>query len=64
MNNLRQIGVAVMLYADENSYQFPVSGVTELCPVKNINVRKPMMFNLGGQNPKPGQTLDADGNSK
>jgi len=54
MSNLRQIGVMTMLYADENSDRFPVSGVTELCPVKNIMRRKPTLFTLGGKNPKPG----------
>ena len=48
LNNLRQIGIALKLYIDDNNFRFPPSSV-----VDTDNISKNVSAALGGYDPKP-----------
>ena len=48
LNNMRQMGIAIKLYVDENDFRFPPSTVVDL-----DNVPKSVAANLGGYDPAP-----------
>ena len=54
LNNLRQIGIAIKLYADDFQGKFPPKSVTELDPVtRQPTVQKDAQWTLGGPDPQP-----------
>jgi prepilin-type N-terminal cleavage/methylation domain-containing protein len=54
LNNLRQMGIAIKLYADDHQSRFPPKNVQEMDPVTHApTVEKSAQWTLGGPDPQP-----------
>ena len=56
ISNLRQLGLAVQLYADDHGGRYPLASVVEVDPVSGAStgVSKRVTQTLGGRDPAPG----------
>jgi len=59
LSNLRQMGLSIKLYADDNRFRFPAKWVAEVDPVSGRMKFKNTRYTLGGRDPLPGHYAEA-----